>query len=351
MLSVVLDCTGSMGCEIEGCKKGAIKTIQTFSSLAPVSKVNFLGYWDPIGSPGDKDPRSTGFLDVKKGGSQVETEIQDFVDTQLPCEGGGDAPEDVPAALETLIADIEASDISSEDCVHFLFVIADAGYRRNEEERMTRLMRKLRDLDIVVIMCPVRRCEGFVTQVRNIFDPAGQFIKVSNVSDISSIAAIVTESVRASLFQTGTLASITSSIGENLDSLVQLSNFQKDLAKLKEVTELTKDAPEECNGEELMEDTKEEIEEVFVSSKTFGLTNVDRMYLQISKLPPVCHRTVDTMYGGNTLQEYIAANIASRFLEQSIPVEELAKSAYPREIVDLVRNTMGGYGRKRSCPT
>jgi len=357
VLSVVLDCTGSMGCEIEGCKKGAIQTIQTFSSLAPVSMVNILGYWDPIGSNGDPDPRSTGYLDMQF--ASTHTNIQEFVDNQLPCEGGGDAPEDVPAAMEKLISDIEMANISSDECVHFLFVIADAGYRQNEEERMSKLLRKLRDLDIVLIMCPVREIEdNFIEEVKNVFEPAGQFIKVADVSNISSIAAIVTESVRASLFQTGTLASITSSIGDNFESLVQLSNFQKDLTILKNVKAMTKDTPcDDCSDVELDDEgdgrclSKEYYDggtaEVFVPSDTFGITNVDRMYLQTSKLPPVCHETVDTMYGGKTFQEYIAANVASRLLDESIPIEQLSKSAYPPDIVELVRMTMGGHGRKR----
>jgi len=357
VLSVVLDCTASMGCEIEGCKEGAVQTIKTFSSLAPVSRVNILGYWDPIGMKGDPDPRSTGYLDMRLDSTHAD--IQEFVDTQLPCEGGGDIPEDVPAAIEKLIYDIEIANISSDDCVHFLFVIADAGYRRNEEERMSKLLLRLRDLDIVLIMCPVRQSrDNFVAQVKNVFEPTGQFIKVADVSNISSIAAIVTESVRASLFQTGTLASITSSIGDNFESLVQLSNFQKDLTILKNVKAMTKDIPcDDCSDVELDDEddghclSKEYYDggaaEVFVPSNTFGITNVDRMYLQTSKLPPVCHETVDTMYGGKTLQEYIAANVASRLLDESITIEQLSKSAYPPDIVELVRMTMGGHGRKR----
>ena len=345
VLSVVLDCTGSMGSEIEGCKKGAIKTIHTFKSLASVSKVNFLGYWDPIGSRGDPDPRSTGYLDPKAEGT-VET-IQKFVNERLPCTGGGDAPEDVPAAIEKLLSDIDAAEISPES-IHFLFIIADAGYRSNEEQRMAKLMGKLRDLNIVVIMCPVRRmCDDFVPKVKGVFYPAGQFIMVANDSDISSIAAIVTESVRASLSQTGTLASITTSIGENFESLVQLSNFQKDLTTLKNVEAMTKEeeAPK-SDDDDKMEDASGE---VFISSGKFGLSNVDRMYLQASKLPPICHTTVDLNYGdGKSLKEQVAASVASRLLAEKIPVEQLTKFAYPPEIVNLVRETMGGHGRKRT---
>ena len=43
-LSVLLDCTGSMGSEIEGCKKGALETISRFKTLAPVCATNFVGY-------------------------------------------------------------------------------------------------------------------------------------------------------------------------------------------------------------------------------------------------------------------------------------------------------------------
>ncbi|KAL3912246.1 MAG: hypothetical protein SGARI_001261, partial [Bacillariaceae sp.] len=63
-LGVMLDCTGSMGNEIEGCKKGALEMISTFQGLAPVEKVNIQGYWDPVCVRSDPQPKSTGYLDA-----------------------------------------------------------------------------------------------------------------------------------------------------------------------------------------------------------------------------------------------------------------------------------------------
>ena len=44
-ICVILDCTGNMGCKIEGYKKGKLKQISTFYKLASVLAVNMLGYY------------------------------------------------------------------------------------------------------------------------------------------------------------------------------------------------------------------------------------------------------------------------------------------------------------------
>jgi len=380
-VTVLLDCTGSMGSEINGCKKGALKAIDTFNDLSPVRWANFIGYWDPIGSRGDPDPRSTGYLDPRKEGNLEK--IQTFVDTQLPCTGGGDEPEDVPAALEKLMDDMEVANLSADNGVHFVFFVADAGYRSNENERVTTLLTKASKLGVVMVMCPVRSYSygtiaTLVTKNKEVFQP-GQYIKLGGVSQLSSIVSTVTESIRASLFDSGNVSSVTASVGETMEALSQLCKFQKDHASLKKIEELSKPPPETTMAEEEEDskaeepmDEKEEIEEensskgddamedkedepkeanehkpVFLSENTFSVTNLDRLYLQISRLPGICHQHVEDAFGGKTLQEVVAADIAKRMVDEGISIISLRTSGYPSDLVELVRDMMGGHGGKR----
>lgn len=332
-LSVVLDCTGSMGAEIDGCKVGAIQSIDVFRTLAPVHYVNFMGYWDRIVSKSDPDPQSSGFLDPRK--KENLDQIKSFVDKKLECTGGGDIPEDIPAAFDKLLADMESVD-DLKETVHLLFFIADAGYRENEEERMTTLLHKLRDLDVVIVACPVRggAHENIFRRIQEVFP--GQHINVPRVSKLASIAATTTESIRASVFETGNISHITASVGDTFDSLSQLATFKEDTKSLKKV-----------EGVAAAIDDKDD--DVFVPSTKFGVTNIDRMYLQVSKLPTVCHDTVNSLFEGRTLQELVAASLSSKILDNDdeLSLVELTKLGYPSEIVELVRDIIGGHGRKR----
>lgn len=383
-VSVLLDCTGSMSCEIDGCKKGALRTIELFHDLAPVRWANFMGYWDPIGSRGDPAPRSCGYLDPRSKGSLDA--IQKFVDSQLPCTGGGDEPEDVPAALEKLLGDMKAAGLSADEGVHFVFFIADAGYRPKENARVTGLLQELAALGTVMVMCPVRgggTCRTLVAKNREVFHP-GQYIELGGVSQLDSIAAAVTESVRASLFQQGNVASVTASVGETMEAMAQLCSFQRDHKELERVEELAElpeeeeeameegegsasEEEEEAEEEEAMEEDENEgkdvseegtaevadkigsspLAPVFAPAKKFGLTNIDRIYLSISRLPMVCHKVVEDAFGGRSLQEIAATDVAGRLVEEGIAVESLRKAGYPAATVELVRKMMGGHGVKR----
>lgn len=336
-LGVMLDCTGSMGGEIQGCKKGALKLIASFQELAPVQAVNFMGYWDPVNVRSDPPPKSTGYLDTNQPSTM--TALQEFVNTKLVCQGGGDEPEDIPQALEKWIADAKEAGLSADKGVHLLFFIADAGYRPNENARVMAALETLKKMGVVMVMCKVRgygTMQTMMTRTAECFQSDGQYIALNGVGQLASIAASVTESIRASLFQSSTVKSVTASVGSTIDAIGKLARFQEDHDTLTKTKDLT--AMEE-------EDTKEGM--VFAKNKEYSLTSRDRLYLQLSRLPPLCHKAVDASFGGQPLQSLAAASIADRLRAEEIPVSEVKKAGYPDDVVEMVRNLMAGHGVKR----
>jgi len=241
-LGVMLDCTGSMGSEIEGCKKGAIDMISTFRELAPVGSVNVMGYWDPVNVRSDPQPRSTGYLEANKDNMDV---LQQFVNNELVCQGGGDEPEDIPKALERYVEDMRQSSLSAAKGVHFLFFIADAGFRENETSRVQDALETLKKLGVIMVMCQVRgkhsgSMRAMVRQAQECFKGEGQYIELQDVGQLATIAAGVTESIRASLFQSNNVVAVTASVGSTIDAIRKLATFQVDNASLKTTEDLVK---------------------------------------------------------------------------------------------------------------
>jgi hypothetical protein len=179
-VSIVLDCTGSMGSEIEAVKEGTMAMVDTLSkAIAPVKFINIVGYWDPESSPTDPEPRSTGFLNLSAPDSRAT--LAAFVHDQLPCEGGGDVPEDVPAALRHLLVDIKAAGFNASnkgDLSQVVVHITDAGFRTSENERMKLLTQELQRLGVLYCLAPVRGAEQCreLQLIRDAFAPAGQYM-------------------------------------------------------------------------------------------------------------------------------------------------------------------------------
>jgi hypothetical protein len=141
--------------------------------------------------------------------------------------------------------------------------------------------------------------------------------------------------------------------------------FQRDNVSLKKTEELVKLTNEEtCASEADMEmegtgadeaasvdaEMKVEQEEpikVFAKKKEFKLTSRDRLYLQLSRLPKICHEQVVVAFGGKSLQVISAEKIANKLREEDIPLSEVEKAGYPREILELVQNVMAGHGVER----
>jgi hypothetical protein len=87
--------------------------------------------------------------------------------------------------------------------------------------------------------------------------------------------------------------------------------------------------------------------DVFAQKKEFTLTSRDCLYLQLSRLPPICHEEVVTAFGGNSQQVISAKKIADQMREQNIPLSAVEKVGYPREILELIQNVMAGHGIER----
>ena len=259
------------------------------------------------------------------------------------CTGGGDEPEDIPKALEKYIEDCKTACMSADHGVHVVFFIADAGFRRNEDARVVRALESLRKMGIVLTMCRVRGGPSLNTMVeraQTCFQEVGQFAELSGVGQLAAIASSVTESIRASLFESA-VVSVTASVGSTIDSLRKLASFQRDHASLKETEEFValEDTAEEKE--------KEEAPKVYAEQKELRLTSRDRLYLQLSRLPKVSHEVVAACFGGKTLQEMSAEAIATRMRSEGIPLAEAQKAGYPDDLLELVRNLLAGHGVAR----
>jgi len=86
---------------------------------------------------------------------------------------------------------------------------------------------------------------------------------------------------------------------------------------------------------------------VFAKKKEFCLTSRDRLYLQLSRLPKLCHDQVLVAFGGKSLQVISAEKIAIQLRDEGIPLAAVEKAGYPREILDMVQNVMAGSGIER----
>ena len=369
-LGVILDCTGSMGDEIEGCKRGALDMIMKFQELAPVSKVNVMGYWDPVNVRSDPQPQSSGYLEANEKNFEV---LKDFMHTSLKCQGGGDEPEDIPQALEKYIGDFKAAGLSVDEGVHLVFFIADAGYRRNEQARVEAAVAKMKRMGIIMIICAARRWSSSLDLMRSTCEKAfvGQYGQVNGVGQLSAIAATTTETIRASLFESSDIVSVTASVGSTIDSVRKLVTFQADhdamkktevLAKLPDEMEETEDEEEEVKnidvdeGDEAVKETGVEMTgasksssstKVFAEKKEIQLTSRDRLYLQLSRLPKLFHDEVFRVFGGKSLQTIAAESIAERLVKDEIPIVALKEAGYPSDFVSLVQSTIAGYGMAR----
>ena len=345
-LSVLLDCTGSMGSEIDGCKKGALEMLKVFADLAPVHAANFLGYWDQPGSSGDSAPASTGFVSL--AGPESRKQVQDFVNKSLVCAGGGDEPEDIPAAFDHFRHDFEAFLPSAPSPIlHLVFLIADAGFRPDENARMRTLCEWMQRQGIVFVMCPVRggynggtlgACTELIEQT---FIPYGQYVKVGGVGQLAAIAKCVTGAIRASLTGSSNLVAVTSSTGETLDSLVQLCRLSKDHAELTKIKELTKSDTEEKAseaGERPMEVDRNV--KIVATKGRFEITAAERRFLQLSRLPAGCQEVVQAAFGGESLLQRTAQSVAQRMLDSNSSVDDLVRAGYPEALIQLVKERM-----------
>jgi hypothetical protein len=150
------------------------------------------------------------------------------------------------------------------------------------------------------------------------------------------------------------LVSITSSTGHTIDSLSGLLSVIEDHETLENVQELVRTEAEteqdgipmeESEDEAPLTSTNNQVRPLMVDKKSFYITNRDRLYLNLSKLPKLFHLEVNQCFKGSvTLMESTASELAKRLISDKVPVEELKKAGYHDEIVNIVKDKMYSFG-------
>jgi len=166
-------------------------------------------------------------------------------------------------------------------------------------------------------------------------------------------------------FGTANMVNLTASTGQTLESIAQLVQVVQRHEHLDNVRTLVAEEADDEVADEPMQDDEgmvderqsgmeEELsEEVQVEPEqanatrptqalhgTLEVTNRDRINILLSKLPRRFHEIVGEVFGGPTLAEMCAEDIARRMVADRIPVSQLRSSGYPRDIMDAVKDKM-----------
>jgi len=134
------------------------------------------------------------------------------------------------------------------------------------------------------------------------------------------------------------LVSITSSVGGTIDSLTDLTSLHNQYNELQNVRNLvTEDTTETENNDP-------ESRPLMAIRKAFDVTNRDRHFLNLSKLPSRFHTKVNQCFGDVSLSEVTASALAKRLIADEIALEELKRAGYQDDLIDLVREKMSTFG-------
>lgn len=134
------------------------------------------------------------------------------------------------------------------------------------------------------------------------------------------------------------LVSITSSVGDTLDAITNLLSIFQEHTELSNMQVLLQD--ENANT-----DTDTSIRPLMADGKSFDITNRDRLYLKLSKLPKLFHVEVNTcFYKSISLMDFCAAEIAYRLAKDQTPIKELKRAGYQDEMIDAVKKKMKMHG-------
>jgi hypothetical protein len=147
-----------------------------------------------------------------------------------------------------------------------------------------------------------------------------------------------------SALQSSKLISVTSSTGETIDSISNLLSIFNEHTELSDVQNLV-----QTDVDETMEEKEDEADAptrpLMAENKTFDITNRDRLYLKLSKLPKSFHLQVNqTFLETTSLIEYTASELAKRLLADKVPVQELKQAGYQEEIISIVTEKMRKFG-------
>ena len=141
------------------------------------------------------------------------------------------------------------------------------------------------------------------------------------------------------------LVNVTSSRGSSLDSIAQLMALRQDHTELETVRELLHDI-DDCtdNPNETQLDT-EVARPLMADNRSFDITNREKLFLNLSKLPSCFHLEVDKSFeGGSTLLDYSASILAKRLIDDRIHINELENTGYPEKLIEMVQKKMATFG-------
>jgi len=143
-----------------------------------------------------------------------------------------------------------------------------------------------------------------------------------------------------SALESSKLISVSSSVGSSLESIDQLMSLRQQRSEIEYVATLL----DESNAG--IENSSEIQPRPLVADRnSFHMTNRDRLYLVISKLPVQFHLEINRTFNcGTSLLDYTASIIAKQLTMDNIPVDELTRAHYDDSLVELVRAKMATFG-------
>merc|ERR550539_713567 len=157
-----------------------------------------------------------------------------------------------------------------------------------------------------------------------------------------------------SALDSSNLVSVTSSTGSTIDSLLGLLSVAAEHEELAAVEELVR--TEESDENDMQIDVDETDDEgtdndetgctrpLMANENTFHITNKDRLYLNLSKLPVLFKVKVNRSFGSMSLLEFTASDLSKRLIADKVPIEDLKKAGYQDEILAVVKEKMLKFG-------
>jgi hypothetical protein len=138
-----------------------------------------------------------------------------------------------------------------------------------------------------------------------------------------------------STFETSDLVNLTASSGQTLESITQLVRVHQQLGLLNEVRLLNEDdmGTTTSHAEQTSRPTA-------ALPGTLEVTSRDLTNMRLAGLPQKFQRAVAEAFGGISLVEACAKEIACRMVENKIPLSELKRQGYPKDVVDIVKRSL-----------
>jgi hypothetical protein len=140
------------------------------------------------------------------------------------------------------------------------------------------------------------------------------------------------EDKEKSAFEASDLINLTASTGQTLESITQLVRVHQQLALLDEARVI-----DDEHRDTTMTERSRPIE---AEAGTLEVTSRDHTDMLLAGLPQKFQRTVAEAFGGISLAEACAKEIARRMIEGKVPLSELKRHGYPSEIVDAVKRAL-----------